>query len=173
MSETIHPPEPRPGEDAFFALSFSPNVKLVGTVRRFVGQFYAEVLADPDATSQLAVATHELLENAVRYSADGNTSVRIGVARHDDTLHVSLETCNRASANNLETIATALHDIASAPDADAHYQKLMRLTAKREGASGLGLGRVRAETGMALTHAIEGDLVFVRAEARFASPRKP
>jgi anti-sigma regulatory factor (Ser/Thr protein kinase) len=172
VSLTIHPPEPRDGEDAYFELSFSPNVKLVSTVRRFVGQFYSEVLADPEATSQLAVATHELLENAVRYSLDGNTSVRIGIRRVEDGTVVTLETCNRAAPQNLDTIRSAIDEIAGAPDADAHYQVLMRRTAKREGSSGLGLGRVRAETGMTLTHSIDGANVVVRAEARIARRTK-
>src|SRR5262249_6977744 len=157
-------PEPREGEDAYFELSFSPNVRLVSTVRRFVGQFYSEVLRDPDATSQVAVATHELLENAVRYSLDGNTSVRIGVARVEGGMAVSIETCNRAAESNLATIAGALDEIARASDPDAHYQVLMRRTAKREGSSGLGLGRVRAETGMTLSYTIEGATLVVRAD---------
>ena len=51
----------------YFHLVFRPNIKLVSTVRRFTGEFYRRVLVDQDLASRLALATHEMLENAVTY----------------------------------------------------------------------------------------------------------
>jgi len=159
-------------EEAYFELSFSPNVRLVSTVRRFVSEFYAKTLADAESTSRLAVATHELLENAVRYSVDGNTTIRTETKSEKGAgTAVSIETRNRASATNAASIRGAVAEIASAPDASAHYQMLMRRSAKRTEGSGLGLGRVHAETGLALTCEIDGDVVRVRAGARFEGGR--
>ena len=62
----------------------------------------------------------------------------------------------------------ALDELAAAPDADAHYQTLMRRSAKRVDGSGLGLGRVRAESGMVVSYEVDNDAVHVRAQARFA-----
>jgi anti-sigma regulatory factor (Ser/Thr protein kinase) len=64
---------------ASFELNFRPNVALVSVVRRFVTEFYQRFLSDADGTSRVALATHELLENAVRYSKDGETTIRIEV----------------------------------------------------------------------------------------------
>ena len=49
----------------YFHLVFRPNIKLVSTVRRFTGEFYRRVLVDQELASRLALATHEMLENAM------------------------------------------------------------------------------------------------------------
>ena len=156
------------GEDtAFFALSFSPNVSLVSTVRRFVGDFYRQIIANHEITSQLAVATHELLDNAVLYSHDGNSSIRVGVRVEPGGIRVTIDTRNRASADNIGAVRASLDALAAATDASAHYQALMRAAANRADGSGLGLARVRAEADMSIKYEIEDDWVHLHASARF------
>jgi hypothetical protein len=155
-------------DDAYFELSFSPTATLVGTVRRFVGDFYARILDDAEVTSRLAVATHELLENAVRYSNDGTTTIRVGVKRSGDDMRIRIETRNRAAASNVEILRGVLEEITRAEDADQLYQAMMRRSAKRVDGSGLGLGRVCAESGMALTYRIDEDMVYLQASAHVA-----
>src|SRR3954464_15490402 len=41
--------------DAYCELSFSPNVSLIATVRRFVEEFYVKVIRSANVTSRLAV----------------------------------------------------------------------------------------------------------------------
>jgi hypothetical protein len=154
-------------EDAYFELSFSPNVRLVPTVRRFVSEFYAGALHSNETISQLAVATHELLENAVRYSTDGNTMLRVGLKRKPATDRVTIDTRNHASPSSIDVVRRLLDELAAAPDPDVYYQLLMRRSAKRTDGSGLGLGRVRAESGMDLSYAIDGCEVHVHAQAEF------
>lgn len=154
-------------EDAYFELSFSPNVRLVPTVRRFVSEFYSESVESGEVTSQLAVATHELLENAVRYSIDGNTAIRVGIKRLGPKVNVTIDTHNRAAAASIDTLRRTLDELRDAADPDAHYQVLMRRSAKRTDGSGLGFGRVRAESGMAVSYEIENETVHVRAQALF------
>ena len=159
-------------DEAFFELSFSPNATLVATVRRFVSEFYVQVLGDAEVTSRIAVATHELLDNAVRYSVDGHSTVRIGVRPEEGgQLKIGIDTRNRASEANLATIKASIEEMTSAPDAAKHYQVLMRRSAKRTDGSGLGLGRIRAETDMEISYRLEGDTVFMRAEARCTTAR--
>ncbi len=152
-------------EDAYFELSFSPNVQLVSTVRRFVAEFYSQSLGNEEITSRLEVATHELLENAVRYSADGNTAIRIGIKREPE-LRIRINTCNRAELPYIVTMRHTLDELIAAPDPDVHYQLLMRRSVKRADGSGLGFGRVRAESGMMISYEVAGDVVYIRAEAR-------
>jgi hypothetical protein len=156
-------------EDAYFELSFSPNVQLVSIVRRFVAEFYSQSLGSDEITSRLEVATHELLENAVRYSADGNTAIRIGIKR-DPELRIRINTSNRAELPYIVTLRHTLDELIAAPDPDAHYQLLMRRSVRRADGSGLGFGRVRAESGMIVSYEVEGDVVRIRAEARFPVP---
>jgi hypothetical protein len=153
-------------EDAYFELSFSPNVQFVSTVRRFVAEFYSESLGSDEITSRLEVATHELLENAVRYSADGNTTIRVGIKRSPE-LRVQIDTSNRAELAYIVTMRHTLDELIAAGDPAAHYQVLMQRSLKRAKGSGLGLGRVRAESGMTISYEVKGDVVRIRAEARF------
>jgi anti-sigma regulatory factor (Ser/Thr protein kinase) len=159
----MHPDQ----NQAYFELSFSPNLSLVSTVRRFVSDFWNKILPSPDVTSQLAVAAHELLDNAVLYSYDGNTHVRIEVEKEPGTARVTITTRNRASPANLSRVQAAIQKVASATDPSAFYQATMRAAAQRAEGSGLGLARVRAESEMAISHEVEGDTVIMRASARF------
>jgi anti-sigma regulatory factor (Ser/Thr protein kinase) len=153
--------------DADFELTFSPSLHLVSTVRKFVSEFYAETIGDSEIGSKLALATHELLDNAVRYSVDGRTSLRIRLQRKPADVNVTIDTRNRAVVSHLDAVREAINELTAAPDAEQHYQLLMRRSAKRTDGSGLGLGRIRAEGDMALSYRIDADVVELRAEARF------
>jgi anti-sigma regulatory factor (Ser/Thr protein kinase) len=155
-------------EEAYCELRFSPNVSLIATVRRFVGEFYTRVLGDAEITSRLVVATHELLENAVRYSIDGNSGIRIGVKREPDGVHVVVDTNNRTDEPHRRELAALLEEMNASESRETFYQTLMRRSAKRTTGSGLGLGRIHAESEMNLTVRIEDDnMVRLRAEGRF------
>jgi hypothetical protein len=158
-------------EDAYCELSFSPNVSLISTVRRFVGEFYSKVLGDAELTSRLEVATHELLENAVRYSADGQSSIRIGVGRRADTIDVAIETRNRTRDKNRGELMALLDEMRASGDRLAFYQLLMGRSADRTDGSGLGLGRIHAESEMDLSCTVTDDVVCLRAEARVPAKR--
>ncbi len=125
-----------PDTEAYCELSFSPNVSLIATVRRFVAEFYTRVLNDADVTSRLVVATHELLENAVRYSVDGQSAIRIGVRRADESIHVTIETRNKTATANVAELTALLDEMTSAADRNGFYQVLMKRSSKRQDGSG-------------------------------------
>lgn len=136
---------------AYFHVAFRPNVKLVSTVRRFVAQFYVRILVDQELASRLALATHELLENAVAYAVDGETGVRIEVA--EDGL--TIKTWNRTSPEHLAALKAGIDQMNEAEDADDYYQSMLVRTSKRAEGSGLGLARIRAEADMSVTYEID------------------
>jgi len=148
---------------AYFELNFKPNIALVTVVRRFVSEFYQRFLSDPDGTSRLALATHELLENAVRYSKDGESTIRIDVEDgKPKTVRIVLR--NRATQPNIGAIREILDGVAAAPDPTTFYQQLMVKRAGHRSGSGLGLARICAEGEMALTYTVEdNDLVTISA----------
>jgi hypothetical protein len=160
--------------DAYFELSFSPNRALIPTVRRFVSDFYTEVLKDAELTSRLVLAAHELLENAVTYSADGHTTMSIGVRRQGSALEVAIDTRNATSGENLAILETRFGELTAAVDPSAHYLELMRRSAKRPTGSGLGLGRVCAEADMWLAYRLDdsGGL-YVCARGRYVNQPPP
>lgn len=146
----------------FIEVSFAPSMALVSHVREFASAFYQHTLEDPDLISRLGVATHELLENAVKHSSNGLTRVRIEL--HPEPRTISIRTWNRPTSEHLEILKQNLEEIARSPDPGAHYQLLMRRSAKRTVGSGLGLGRIRAEAEFVLRCETHGPEVEVIAE---------
>ena len=153
----------------YFHLVFRPNMKLVSTVRRFTGEFYRRVLVDQELASRLALATHELLENAVAYSHDDETAIRIEI--EGDLL--SVRTWNRAKPERIAAIKANIDRVMSAADPDAYYQEAMSVAAKRNDGSGLGLARVRNEAEMKLSYEIDNDRACIRAVATIVGGINP
>jgi hypothetical protein len=153
---------------AYFELSFCPSLALVSTVRRFVATFYENVLTDPDVTSRVALAAHELLENAVKYSIDGETNVRVDVmpdADGGELLHVCIRTRNKSTSENIALLQDAFRDMHGTSDPLVFYTELMQRKSKSAQGGGLGLGRIAAEAEMALAMSVDGDFVEIRATA--------
>lgn len=144
---------------AYFHVSFAPNIKLVSTVRRFTAEFYERLLVDADIAARLALATHELLENAVAYAVDGETGVRIELDAHE----LVIRTWNRTTPEHLAELTAGIDELNREPDADAYYQTLMARTAKRTDGSGLGLARIRAEADMTVSYELDHDRVCIVA----------
>lgn len=153
---------------AIFELRFEPTVALVATIRRFVSEFYGELLGNRDVADNLGMATHEMLENATAYSNDRKSEMTIA-ARHDGVrVEITIQTKNRATPERLAKVRKALDEVVTATDPEALYMTLVHRAAKRrDGGSGLGLGRIRAEADMALEYVIAGDMLTVTAQGAF------
>ncbi len=156
-------------ENPYFHLAFRPNIKLVSTVRRFTGEFYQRVLKDQELASRVALATHEMLENAVAYANDDETSIRIEL--EGDLL--SVRTWNKASPERIAALQTSIDRVMDAPDPEAYYQAQMVIAAKRNDGSGLGLARIRNEAEMSLSFQIDEDKACVRAITKISGGVNP
>jgi hypothetical protein len=149
-------------QNPYFHLVFRPNMKLVSTVRRFIGEFYRRVLVDQELSSRLALATHELLENAVAYAADRESAIRIDI--ENDMLTV--KTWNRSTPERIAGLRALVERIRDAKDAEMFYQELLVAAAHRTDGSGLGLARVRSEAEMYVDCEIDNDRVCIRATTK-------
>jgi len=150
-------------ETAYFELNFRPNVQLVSVVRRFVTEFYQRFLNDPDGTSRVALATHELLENAVKYSRDGETTIRIELMQHETPRRVRIQLRNRSTLEHIAAIREIVDGVNRAPDATEFYRALIVAKAKDRTGSGLGLARICAEGEMKIHYDVQGDMVVIEA----------
>lgn len=162
----MNPPGKTQDRYAHMELAFSPNVELISLVRNFVKDFYDRVLGDSDLTWRLALATHELLENAVKFATDNNTRLFVEVEREGVEVRVAIVTRNRAEPDQVAALRELFAEMNSSGDPEAYYQTLMRRSSKKTVGSGLGLGRIRAEAMLAMDYTITGDLVELRAQGR-------
>jgi hypothetical protein len=116
------------------------------------------------------MATHELLENAVKYSLDGTTNIRIEIELVDGAYTVRVCTKNHAAPDHLASVLAIVDGIAAAKDAFSYYQAAMRASAKRAEGSGLGLARICAEGEMTMRYELSGDELTLIASARLDLP---
>jgi hypothetical protein len=157
--------------NAYVELNFRPNVQLVSVVRRFVSEFYQRTLGDPDGTSRVALATHELLENAVKYSKDGDTTIRIEIKTDVSPRSVSIMLRNRAEEQHIAAIKEIVDGISAHDDAFSFYQNLIASKARNKEGSGLGLARICAEGEMKVTFdVVDRDLVILEATTHVGGP---
>jgi two-component sensor histidine kinase len=146
-----------------FHLRLSPRLDAITAVRRFVSEFYAPVLNDDDLTSRMALATHELLENAVKYAASGEAELDIAVEPGAEGDCVVIRTSNRATPERLRVAIDAFAEMSRNEDPFVYYQQVMRRSARRQEGSGLGLARIRAEAEMALSCDVADERLTITA----------
>jgi hypothetical protein len=128
-----------------------------------VADLCEELLDDADATSRVAMAAHELMENVAKYSEGGQGSVEVELTQRDGHSYVQVSTRNRASRKQRETLQQLIGELRRADDPLAYYDSVIVKSLRSEG-SGLGLARIRAEADMDVALSIEGDDVKISAQ---------
>lgn len=157
---------PFPPSVAHFELAFSPNIRLVSKVRRFVMGFYEEVLegVGEALAEKIALATHELLENVIKYSSRQETRLMIEVTTQDGgDRAIVIRTWNHATELQIAGLRKVFEAFDASEDKQAYYQELMKRPAERADSGGMGLGRIIAEADMSLTLKVEDTLVCIEA----------
>jgi len=157
-----------PDQNPYFDLVLRPNVALVSVVRRFVTEFYERFLCEPRGTMRVTSATHELLDNAVKHSSDGETRIRIDVTPGTPRV-VLVRVSNRASDAHLARLRAQLARLTEV--ADARARSTSRHDVARGAGAGLGLARVHREGEMQLRCEVAGDgLITIEATASVCEP---
>jgi hypothetical protein len=157
-------PAPQPASSYYrFELTFGPTMVLILVVRQFISDFYDRLLGR-EAGQMVSMATHELLENALKYSAEDRATLLIEVTPEGSNRRVVMRIRNRSSEQHIRPLQALLDSMAQHPDAMSHYVALMRETSKRKEGWGLGLARLRAEAGMDLNLEIDGADVCLTAQ---------
>ncbi len=169
-------------EPAHFSTTFGNRPRMARLVRRFVSDFHDEIVLGPrsprptsEQASQLSMAAHELVENAVRHGPEGEArfSITIEPDAEDpaNCYTVRMKTRNRADPRDHTVVQQLLADLEQAEDPLTVYLGLMEETVKRSEGSGLGLARIRVEAQMEVTCVIDGDELEIIAQTQIERAR--
>ncbi len=139
-------------------------MRVIAATRQFVQNVYDDLLGDPDTSSKVALAAHELLENLAKYASGGDMDLEVSIVRHDNQDFVRIRTRNQAAPEQLAALTHTLDEIRAAQDPLATYIDFIARTAECDVGSGLGLARIRVEADMSLQYDISGSEVTVLAE---------
>lgn len=156
-------------------LSFPPDPTRIEITRQAVARCVAVVWADPSFEEALAMATAELVENAIKYGATGANVVGVGIVatRGDVVLTVSNAVDSRSQ--HVDALRARIAWMHGHEDArSAYLAALTHVYASGDldsQESGLGLVRVAYEGGATVECNTETPgLVLVRARFRPQPP---
>jgi len=165
----MHGPDPhRParGQPVLLFLRMAPAWAFVDEVRHFVESFCATASLGDDREAQIALATHELVQNAVAHAVTPTIELRLEVDGDRDRVAIEVSNvCAGGEAERLRGRVTAL----LAHEPLAAYVQAMRADPRAPG--GLGLARLRYESQLEIEVHVEGERVTVRASGRLRPPQ--
>lgn len=152
-------------------ITFRPSIESIESTRRYAAELFQSLRCDDDTTSRAALTIHELLENIVKYSADGYVTLDVGIAAAEEAGGVvsaqdsviRIRASNRARPEQLSELRRRLDALQELDDPMAVYVRMLIHAAPTEHGSGLGLARIRVEGEMALTYSVEGDRITITA----------
>ncbi len=147
-------------------LRIHPSWMFVDDIRRFVESFCAAACPGGEREEQLALAAHELVQNAISYASRPGIDLRLAVDRQAKCVRVSVT--NVVRPEQAQLLRERLAAVAAHADPLAGYLEAMH--ANPEGRGGLGLSRVRFEAALELEMTHEHDRVTVHAIGPLAAP---
>ena len=150
----------------FAKVEFAPSCGCLGSLVALVTDFCRNVIDDPAIVFAFRMAAFELTENVVKYCSGDRATLEISVDHTAEGSELRLITSNQASAERLHDVNERLLAGEAADDPVAHFDKLVRDTLNSPHESRLGLGRLRAEADLLVSHRITEDTVSICVRRR-------
>jgi len=147
-------------------LQFRPTLELLTPTRDFVTELFKSHWMNEDVVYRIVVTLHELLENVMKYSADGVAHLRADLAEANRETILSLRVSNECVPERLSTLQGEFDSMQRGRDANAYYTALMQKNAYRTDGSGLGLARIWAEAQMDIRCEIAGSKATIVAQTQ-------
>lgn len=144
-------------------LQCSPALEQVSAIRTFLENYCAPLLNDADLVDRMAIAIHELLENASKYSARGWARLCVAFKPGSAGPQLSIKVFNVPAADHVEGLRAIMADVMRSADPQEAYQDVIAASVLRAEGSGLGLARIRAEAGMSLSLTFEEGYACIEA----------
>jgi hypothetical protein len=149
---------------AYMELKIGRHWDYVIHILSFLQSFMAAYVVDRSDVLRLAAVVTELVENAVKYSADGRALLQ--VSTDNDLVYIEIE--NGADPWNIACLREEFAKIQDGTPSEAYHRKLLggRQSSSK---SLLGLARIRLESRDALRFVVGSDRI--KAEVRFLLQR--
>ena len=147
-------------------LSFAeaPAQGLVTPLCQALAELCRPFVRGTDAAARLRLTAHELLENIVKYSAEGACAFRFQLTRGEQgALTAAIVTRNVPAAQRRADVEERLGALTAARDPLEHYDSVIAESAKQPAGSGLGLARIHAETEYRLSYRFEERVLVIEA----------
>jgi hypothetical protein len=146
----------------YIKLQISPAWEHVNATREYFVTVLSHTLADAAIASQIALAAHELIENAIKYSASDKGKIRVQVEERSRAVVVTVE--NDARRQDIANLLTEISAVAETKDPMAYYRsKIEHAVQRTDGRNCLGLARIRFESQMTIKWTISGTRVRISA----------
>ncbi len=153
-------------EPVVLFLRLDPSWVFVDDIRRFVESFCAAACPGAEREEQLALAAHELVQNAISYAAEPGVDLRLSVDR--EAKRVSVAVSNAVTPDQAGVLRERLAAIHAHGDPLTGYLAAMHESPESRG--GIGLSRVRFEAALELEMSHDDGRVTVHAHGPLAPP---
>jgi hypothetical protein len=154
------------GADAVLFLRMQPTWVVVDDIRNFVETFCANACPEAAREEQLALAAHELVQNAIANAVTPDIELKLEMDRA--TGRVSVSVSNHARADQIAVLRSRLDRHRSHRNPLEGYVAAMREDPESRG--GIGLARIRFEAGLELSLEVTGEKLTVHAIGPLAAP---
>lgn len=155
-----------PGAEAVLFLRMQPSWKEIDDIRHFVESFCASACPETDRQEQLALAVHELVQNAIANAVTPDVELRLEVDRATDRVCVSVS--NLARDEQITELRDRLERTLAHADPLEGYVEALRSDPESRG--GIGLARIRYEAALELALLVDGARVTVQAAGPLSAP---
>jgi hypothetical protein len=150
----------------FIKVEFAPTCGCLGSLVALVTDFCRNVIDDPDVVFAFRMAAFELTENVVKYCVGDRATLAISVDNAPDGPELVLTTENKACKERLQDVNERLLAGEAAQDPVAHFDMLVRDTLNSPNESRLGLGRLRAEAFLTVSHRLSESTISISVRRR-------
>jgi hypothetical protein len=147
--------QPPARHQRYVLIEFSPSAGCLGSIVSVVTDFCRNVVDDPEIRDAFQLAAYELTENLVKYSSGNRTTIRIAVESTSRGPELVLTTENDATPERLADVVARLEAVEAAEEPVRHFDQLVQESILSSDESRLGLGRLRAEGELSVSHEVD------------------
>jgi hypothetical protein len=135
-----------------------------------VTDFCRNVVDDAQAKFAFQLAAYELTENLVKYSSGDRTTIAIEVQSTASGPRLVLTTENQATEDRLADAVARYEAVERAEDPVCHFDRLVQESLETPDESKLGIGRLRAEGELDVSHEVHGQMLRIQVSRAIRSP---